>query len=125
MDAMLLFKISLVGVTAGFLGGWLGVGGGALMVPMLILGFKTDTKLAIGTSLAVIVPIAIVSAIRHYSFGNVSLKLLWPMAVGGMLGALCGSWLLQRSSPEMAKRALAIFLVYSAVKLWMSSVQKA
>ena len=125
LEPILLVQYGLLGMFAGFLGGWLGVGGGALIVPMLCIMFKVDTKIAIGTSLAAIVPIAISASLRHFAIGNVNLKILWPMAIGGVVGAVCGTWMLQRSSPELAKRALAVFLVYSAVRLWMSSMPKA
>jgi uncharacterized membrane protein YfcA len=111
-----------VGLLAGILGGWLGIGGGAVLVPILILAFHVDTKIAIGTSLAVIVPIALSAASRHHLLGKVDWTILWPMAVGGLLGGLIGAWVLDKTPAEWAKRALAIFWVYSAVRLWLTTL---
>lgn len=117
-------KLAMVGLAAGVIGGWLGIGGGALMVPVMILWLGIETKIAIATSLAAIVPIAISAATRHYTMGKVDLQLLAPLALGGLVGGVVGAWILDKTSAEWAKRALAIFLVYSAYRLWMSTVAK-
>ena len=111
-----------VGLLAGLIGGWLGIGGGALLVPILILVFKVDTKIAIGTSLAVIVPIAVAAAVRHSFLANVDWKIVLPMAVGGLIGGVIGAQILEKTSADLAKRALALFWVYSAIRLWMTTL---
>lgn len=111
-----------VGLLAGVIGGWLGIGGGAVLVPILILAFGVDTKIAIGTSLAVIVPIATAATIRHSLLAKVNWTMFWPMAVGGLLGGLIGAWLLDQVSPVWTKRALSVFWVYAAVRLWMTTM---
>lgn len=117
-------KMVGVGLAAGVLGGWLGIGGGTLMVPVMILLMGVDTKVAIATSLAAIVPIAVSAAVRHYTMGKVDLQLLGPLAVGGLVGGVIGAWVLDKTSAEWARRALAIFLVYAAYRLWMSTMNK-
>ena len=88
------------GAVAGVLAGLLGVGGGIVIVPILynllpFLGVQESALMhvAIGTSLATIVPTSIVSARAHYKRGSLDLDLIkswWP-AVGA--GALIGAWL--------------------------------
>jgi uncharacterized membrane protein YfcA len=121
-DPMELTTFVLLGLTAGMLGGWLGIGGGALMVPMLILLIKMDTKLAIATSLAVIIPIAASGTVKHWSAGKVDWTIVVPMAVGGIVGGLAGAWLLDVFDPKWTKRALAVFWVVAAVRLWMTTM---
>jgi uncharacterized membrane protein YfcA len=113
---------AVVGLGAGILGGWLGIGGGALLVPLLILAFGVDTKIAIGTSLAVIVPIATAAATRHSLLDKVNWAMFWPMAVCGVIGGLIGAWLLDKINPDWTKRALSVFWVYAAVRLWMTTM---
>jgi len=112
-----------VGLLAGILGGWLGVGGGALMLPVMILVFHMDYKIAIGTSLACIVPIAASAATRHYLLNKVDATVFWPMALAGLAGGLIGAFVLDRVSADWTKRALAIFWVYSAFRLWQTTLR--
>jgi uncharacterized membrane protein YfcA len=114
----------MLGLAAGVLGGWLGIGGGALMVPMLILLVGMDTKPAIATSLAVIIPIAASGTIKHWSTGKVDWTIVVPMAVGGIVGGMAGAWLLDMFDPKWTKRALAVFWVVAAVRLWMTTMHK-
>jgi len=111
-----------VGLLAGVLGGWLGVGGGALMLPIMILVFHMDTKIAVGTSLACIVPIAASAATRHYLLQKVDTTVFWPMALAGLTGGLIGAFVLDRVPTDWTKRALAIFWVYSAIRLWQTNL---
>ncbi len=117
---------TVLGLLAGTLGGWLGIGGGALMVPMLILVAKMEQRLAIVTSLAVIIPIAVAGSIRHYLLRQVDWTMVWPkfwpMAVGGVVGGLIGAWLLREADPKWTARALSVLWVYSAVRLWMTTM---
>ena len=66
--------IILGGLFAGFASGLLGIGGGVLLVPLLLYGFKLDIHQAIGTSLAIIIPTAIFGSLVHFHYGNVSFK---------------------------------------------------
>jgi uncharacterized membrane protein YfcA len=110
--------ITLIGFAAGLLGGALGVGGGVLIVPALVLLFKQPYQTAVGTSLMVIIPIALAGALRHHTLGNTNISLAAAMAIGGMIGAFGGATIIQYLPALLAKRAFAIFLIYVAVRLW-------
>ena len=82
----------LVGLTAGFSSALLGIGGGVIMVPMLILLFTLDAKIATATSLAYIAPVALYGALKQWHMGQDIRWLLVVMAVpAGLLGAELGS----------------------------------
>jgi len=115
---MNLALIALLGFVAGILGGVFGVGGGIIIVPALVLLLKQPYQTAVGTSLMVIVPIAIAGAWRHYTFGNTNVHLAATMAIGGILGAIGGATVIQYVPALWAKRAFALFLIYVAVRLW-------
>jgi len=110
--------ITLLGFVAGFLGGALGVGGGIIIVPALVLLLKQPYQTAVGTSLMVIIPIAIAGAWRHYTLGNTNINLAAVMTIGGVLGAVGGATIIQYVPEVWAKRAFAVFLIYVAVRLW-------
>ena len=83
--------IILIGVGAGFLSGLLGVGGGTLLVPALVLLWGTSQAMAQGISLAVIIPTAALGGWAYYKKGNVKKELLRGMILGAVVGALVGA----------------------------------
>lgn len=110
----------LMGLAAGVLGGAFGIGGGALMVPVMIIFLDVPAHVAFGTSLTVIVPLALSGALRHLQLGNVDWHIVLPAAVGGVVGSFVGATLIENVPATYAKKAMAVFLVYSAVRMWMS-----
>jgi len=94
-----------VGLAIGSLSGLLGVGGGIIAVPLMVLIWKLDPKVAIGTSLATMIPTAIAGSFRHYGFGNVNLTLAACLALGTVVG-----------SSEVLKRIFGILMVVSGLK---------
>ena len=117
---MIVLAYFAIGALAGLLGGAFGIGGGIVMVPALIVLFKQQIHTAIGTSMMVIVPIAIAGALRHYSLDNVQLKIALLAGLGGIIGAIIGASIIVKIPPIYVKRAFALFLIYSAIRLWLS-----
>jgi uncharacterized membrane protein YfcA len=108
-----------IGGFGGLAGGLLGVGGGFVMVPLQVMWSGSDQHRASGTSLAAILPIAIVAAARYY-FGpgtpQVDLAVAFYLAVGGAAGALIGALAARRISDKALKVIVAIVLVAVGVK---------
>src|SRR5262249_40252543 len=77
----------LLGLVAGALAGFLGVGGGLIVVPALTLAFGMSQQAAQGTSLAVMLVTAPAAAIEHGRHGNVVWRLVPMLALGAALGA--------------------------------------
>ena len=117
---MTLFYYFALGALAGLLGGAFGIGGGIVMVPALLVIFKLPIHNAIGTSMMVIVPIAAAGALRHYSLDNVNMQIALLAGLGGILGAIIGASIIVKIPAFYVKRAFAIFLIYSAIRLWFS-----
>ena len=109
----------LLGAVAGFASGCFGIGGGAVIVPILVLLFKVDYHVAVGTSLALILPISLAGSATNFSLGKINWQSFPACAVTGMIGAVVGSMFIQRIPALYAKRAFAVFLVYSAWRLWI------
>lgn len=102
--AGLAVAMAITGLLSGTLAGLLGVGGGIVIVPVLfnvfpLLGIPeaVQMKLAVGTSLATIIPTSIVSARKHHAKGAIDtglLKAIWPsMILGVVLGTVLAIWL--------------------------------
>jgi len=110
----------LVGVIGGILSGFLGIGGGAIIIPALIIFFGFSQKLAQGTSLAAMVPpIGILAAYVYWKAGNVEIKSAIFIAAGILFGALIGGTLAQHLPDAILKKIFAIFLVIIAIKMWL------
>lgn len=79
-----------LGLTAGFLSGFLGVGGGLLIVPGLMLAFHYPIKRAVGTSLATIVLVSLVGVVTESAVKGSNIR--WEVGFVLTLGSLLGSW---------------------------------
>lgn len=108
----------LLGLIAGFASGCFGIGGGAIVVPALILFFKMPYQVAVGTSLAIMIPVALTGSLTNLSIGNIDMKVVLACALAGMVGAALGVFFIQYIPPMYARRGFAIFLLYAAWKLW-------
>jgi uncharacterized membrane protein YfcA len=110
--------LGILGLVAGFLGGALGVGGGVLMVPALVVLFGYDVHVAIGTSLGAVILNSLAATWRHGVYQNVDWAAVAVLGGIGVAGAVVGAAAIQRVPDLWAKRALAVFLVAMAIRLW-------
>src|SRR3954447_10981056 len=104
-------QLAAAGTAAGVFSGLFGVGGGAVIVPLLILWLGYEQRTASGTSLAAIVVIAAVTAGLQALYGNVhagSAAIVGLPAVGGVVA---GTWLQQRVPVRWLSLAFAVLLV--------------
>lgn len=107
----------LLGLMSGLLAGLFGVGGGIVIVPALVSLFGLDIKQAIGTSLAVILPTAVMGSAAHFRQGNVRLVEACLVAAGAVVSAVVGAALVQRLPSYGLKRLFAVLLIAVAVKM--------
>jgi uncharacterized membrane protein YfcA len=101
------------GAAAGFIGGMMGVGGGSIMIPAMVLVVGLSQYTAQGTSLLAMVPIGMMGAFTHWGLGNVVLRVLPGLIVGVILGSfLSGNLAHFLSQGELR-------LVFTGVLTWM------
>jgi uncharacterized protein len=96
------------------LGGLLGVGGGFVMIPLLVLWAKLPQHQANGTSLLAIVPIAIVGALVYYFQGSrpqVDLGFALLVMFGSVIGAYLGARAMNRIPDAQLKLAVVVLMV--------------
>lgn len=108
-----------IGLVAGFLSGMFGVGGGILIVPALVYLAHMETRRAAGTSLFAILPVSVVGVITYAVGGNVDVLMSLILAVGSVVGAPVGSWLLSRISRTALMLAFIAFIVVVIVSLFL------
>lgn len=111
-----------IGLIAGFMGGYVGVGGGFIMVPLFISVLGISMREASGTSLVAVCILAVPGVIEQALLGNVHVSVGLAIAVGSMPGSILGASLVKRI-PESALRLLfASFLLVVAVILVLNEV---
>jgi uncharacterized membrane protein YfcA len=109
----------VIGFGAGVLGALMGIGGGIVYVPALVTLYGFEQHLAQGTSLAVIVPTAVVAAITHGRRGQVDWRLALLLGAGGLTGGWAGARLALALDAPMLRMLFASFLVLMALRmLW-------
>jgi uncharacterized membrane protein YfcA len=101
------------GAVAGFLSGMMGVGGGAIMVPALVLLVGHSQWTAQGSSLAAMVPAGSVGAFTHWRLGNVVTAIVPGLIVGIILGTYLGGTLAHLLSEANLR------LVFATVLIWL------
>ncbi|MCD4780213.1 MAG: sulfite exporter TauE/SafE family protein [Candidatus Omnitrophica bacterium] len=112
------FVYILIGLFTGFISGCVGIGGGAVMVPIFVLLFGLSQHQAQGTSLAVMaLPIFWLAAWRYYSEGNVDVSMAIFVAIGLVFGALLGANTVQGVQPVVLRRIFAVVLILVAIKM--------
>lgn len=123
------FLAVLFGLGIGFVSSLLGVAGGELIIPTLILVFGVDIKIAGTTSLLISLPTIIIGIIKHasngVSYGRQDIThLILPMGIGSILGAFLGTFLVSYIPSNIIKILLGIILMISALKLFLKKQQK-
>lgn len=109
----LLIQLLIVGLVAGVAGGMFGIGGGAIMVPAMVLILGLSQKMATGTSIAAqILPIGLLGAMVYYKSGNLNVKYAAAIAVGLIIGNYFGAVFATQPyvSGELMKKLYGLFL---------------
>ena len=117
MTVRRVLALLATGLVGGFLSGAFGVGGGIIMVPMLIWFTGLDQRRAAATSLAAIVPSAIVGSISYAVHGEVDWIAGLLVAAGGIAGSFLGTHLLRRLSLGWLRWMFIALLLLIAVRM--------
>ena len=110
----------LIGLASGLTSGLFGVGGGVVMVPAMLFFLSPpvrDIKQAIGTSLLVIIPTALMGSYKHFTQGNVEWRTALAVAPLAILGGYLGAWLTTQIHADNLKRAFGGFIILVGMRL--------
>lgn len=111
LDVPVIAGMVTVGLATGALSSVLGIGGGVVLVPALVLAFGFSQHAAEGTSLAVIIPTALLGALRHTSRGYTAWRTGLAVGLGGLLGAPVGAVAALALDGLFLQRLFAVLLV--------------
>ena len=110
----------LAGAAAGLINGFFGAGGGMVLVPLLIHLGKLPDKEAFASSIAIILPLCLVSLFVYGASGSLPLAEAWPYLLGGLGGGLLGGLLFRQVKPKLLHRLFGIIIVWGGVRLLWS-----
>lgn len=115
------WQLLAIGLIAGVAGGMFGIGGGAIMVPAMVLWMGLDHKFATGTSLgAQVLPVALLGALVYHREGNLNVKFAALIAAGLAIGFLFGALIAAPIDKEIMKKMYGIFMIAVGLRylLW-------
>ena len=110
----------IIGLVSGIASGLFGVGGGIVMVPAMLFLLSPpirDIKQAVGTSLVVIIPTALMGSFKHFQQGNVDWRTALSLAPLAIAGSYLGAWLTTHIAADNLKRAFGGFIILVGAKL--------
>jgi uncharacterized membrane protein YfcA len=113
-----------IGVAAGVVAGLLGVGGGVLFVPGLVIFLGLGQHQAEATSLLAIVPVALVGALRQDRYGNVRRGDALVLGLLSLVGAATGVALANLISGEALRVGFALLILFVAAQLVRSTLRE-
>jgi hypothetical protein len=118
MATTTLVILIILGIITGFLAGMLGIGGGLIVIPALVMIMGMSQQAAQGTSLAMMLPpIGIIAAYNYYKAGHVDIKIALILAVMFIIGSYFGSKIAVKLSQELLKKIFGVFLLLVAIKM--------
>lgn len=117
MSLQTIVILLLIGFAAGILSSMVGIGGGVVIVPALVLALGMSQKLAQGTSLALMLPpIGILAVMNYYKQGYVDMKVAGIICTTFIIGGYVGSKIVLGLEPSLVKKIFAVFMIVIAVK---------
>lgn len=118
MDIQIVLSLVLIGVLAGILSGLVGVGGGVIMVPLLVLLLGFNQHQAQGTSLAVlVVPVTAVAVYTYHKEGFIDWRYVGIIAIFFVVGGYFGSKIAVGLDQKMLKKVFGFILLLIAGKM--------
>jgi uncharacterized protein len=110
-------RLAAIGASGGLLSGLLGVGGGIVMIPLLVLRAGYRQRDAHAMSLGAIIPISLAGVVTYGAAGEVRVGYAAALALGSVVGARVGAGLLARISERPLKLVFGAFLAAVAILL--------
>jgi uncharacterized protein len=110
----------LLGLAAGILSGFIGIGGGVLIVPALVFIFGFSQQQAQGTTLAMLVPpVGILAAWTYYKHGFVDIRVALIIVAGFIVGSWVGARYATSLSNEVLSKAFGVVLIVVGIKMFI------
>ena len=118
MTTLTIFILILIGLLAGVLSGIVGIGGGLIIIPLLVMFLGISQHEAQGTSLAIMLPpIGILAVMNYYQQGFVKWEYALVIATTFIIGGYLGSKLALNIKPDNLKMIFGLIMMVGALKM--------
>lgn len=117
MNLSVWLKLLAIGLATGLVNGLLGIGGGTILIPCMVFLLGISQHQAHGTSLAIILPTALVSAFIYGLNNDLNIKLSLQVALGGMAGGYLGARLMNHIPAATLKKFFAVFMFLAGLRM--------
>jgi len=111
----------ITGGLTGFLSGLMGVGGGTIMIPVMVILTGFSQHVAQGTSLLVMVPTGAIGAFTHWKMGNVEKSILWGLIPGIIFGTYFGGNIANIIPNDTLRLVFATMLIFVGLRYFRTS----
>jgi uncharacterized protein len=119
LTAANIIGLIILGICAGILSSMVGIGGGIVIVPVLVMAFGLSQHSAQGTTLAMLsFPVALIGAVNYYKKGFVDWRFALILAVGFVIGGYIGSKIALDMPEKSVKRFFACLMLVVAFKMF-------
>ena len=117
-----VFLLIFLGVGVGFINGFLGAGGGMLLVPLIVLILGMDTKIAHATAILIILPICVVSGVAYILNGAFDFKIFLPCLIGTFFGGIIGTKILSKLKNDVITAIFSVVMIVAGVIMIVKAV---
>lgn len=118
MNMFVMLGLLVLGLVAGYFSGLVGIGGGVIIVPALVLLFGFNEHTAQGTTLALLIPpIGILAVMSYYQKGYVDIKTAIIICIGFVLGGYIGGKMAVGLSEVVLRKVFAAALILLGAKM--------
>ncbi len=114
----------LIGLAGGFAGGMLGIGGGAIYVPALVILLGVDQHAAQGASLVAIVPTAVVGSITHFRNNNIDVPVVVQIVPIAIIAGFAAGFLADKLDATTLQRIFGVVMAYLALNTIWSALRR-
>jgi len=119
MSAQTFIGLLVLGLAAGYFSGLVGIGGGVIIVPALVLLFGFSQYAAQGTTLALLIPpIGILAVLKYYQKGFVDIKTAAIICAGFIIGGYLGSVTAVNISQDSLRKIFAVVVIVLGIKMF-------
>lgn len=109
-------KAAITGVLGGLTNGLFGAGGGLFIVPLFIRWLRMAPRKAFASSVAVVLPLSLISACFYVWKGSVDFSAGLPFFIGGAIGGIVSSSCFKKVSVPFLRKAFALLILYGGIR---------